>query len=250
LSSPKPTTTRFYLRPMDGTAPKDGQEDADVDYDLKAEQQLRGRKFYRHQGSQLNSAEYSSVQGKETDQNRTVIGVVEPESTFEFEVAFENLADVELGALLWSIELEGWHHRLGFAKPLGFGSVVIEVQTLQLLNPQSRYETLGSGLSSITEEDAKARKTHFIELFKKAMTERYGGKFEDLDNIRDMKSLLSQAPDCRVHYPRSTQNPQPDGKNYEWFMGNKRKGGPRLALPLAPDDTEGFPLIDKSGELP
>lgn len=249
LSSPKPTTTRFYLRPMDNTAPKDGQDDAAIDYDLKAEQQLRGRKFYRHQGSQIDSAEYSTVQGKETDQNRTVKGVVEPDSTFEFEVTFENLADVELGALLWSIEMEGWHHRLGFAKPLGFGSVAIEVQSLQLLNPQSRYGVLESGLLDVIEDNARNDKAHFIEVFKRAMVKRYGGKFEELDNIRDLKALLAQEPDCRVHYPRSTQDPQPDGKNYEWFMGNKRRGGPRLTLPLAPDDTEGFPLIDKSGEL-
>jgi CRISPR-associated protein (TIGR03986 family) len=243
LSSPKPTTTRFYLRPIDGQ-PRDGLEGHQVDYSKGAQQQLRGRKVYRHQGDQLSEQEYASPQGKRTDQNRTVKGIVEPESTFEFELEFENLADVELGALLWALEMEGWHHRLGLAKPLGFGSVTIEVTGMEQLDPARRYAAFEAGWA-----DVFGRKEECVRQFRAAMESRYGQRFDELANIQDLKALLEASPDLPVHYPRSSEHPQPDGKNFEWFVGNKRKGGPKIALPLATDDTEGLPLVDRSGKI-
>lgn len=245
LSSPKPTTTRFYLRPSDGS-PRDGLDDRQVDYGKTAGQQLRGRKFYRHQGNQISEQEYASPDRKQSDQNRTVKGVVKPQSTFEFELEFENLAQVELGALLWSLELDGWHHRLGLGKPLGFGSVTIKVEKMELLDPVQRYKSFGEGW----DDDKLDQKDGYVAAFKEAMIGRYGddGDFYKLDNIRDLKALLAESPDLPIHYPRSTERPQPEGKNYEWFVGNKRKGGLRIALRLATEDTIGLPLVDKFGK--
>lgn len=247
LSSPKPTTTRFYLTPKKGKPQgAQGLDDARVDYD-SGMQRLRGRKFYRHQGSRISAAEYSSVGGKQTDQNRTVHGVQKEGTVFEFSVDFENLNDVELGALLWSLEMEGWHHRLGFGKPLGFGSATIEVVGLEIMTPTVRYAGLAAGWT-----DALDRKARWVEGFKTAMAERYGEKFESLANVRDLRALLADAPPLPVHYPRPAEKPLPDGKNFEWFVGNKRSGrdaGPRLLLALADEDVEGLPLIDKYGDV-
>jgi CRISPR-associated protein (TIGR03986 family) len=246
LSSPKPTTTRFYLKPAGKQKPKDGQEDGAVDYSQSANQELRGRKVYRHHGEQLSDQEYRRAGDVRDDQNRTVHGVQKAGSTFEFEVDFENLAPLELGALLWALEIEGWHHCLGMGKPLGFGSAQVEVTGMELMWPETRYTGLGSG-----GESALDQKGVYVKAFQAAMQERYGKDFHALDNIRDLRSLLAESPDVPVHYPRSTAEPQPDGRNYEWFMGNKRSGrnaGPRYTLPLAPDDEEGFPLLDRFGE--
>jgi CRISPR-associated protein (TIGR03986 family) len=240
LSSPKPTTTRFYLRPTDGP-PRDGLRGNQVDYSKEADQRLRGRKFYRHHGDQLDKQEITSPKGKRSDQNRTIKGVVKPESVFEFDLEFENLGEVELGALLWALELDGWHHRLGLGKPLGLGSVTIEAD-LKLLDPIRRYTKFESGW--IGEQDEEA----YIKAFQEAMEARYGGNFYDLDNICDLKALLAESSELPVHYPRSTPRPQPEGKNYEWFVGNKRKGGPRVALRLTTEDTEGLPLVNRYGE--
>ena len=245
LSSPKPTTTRFYLRPPDGS-PRDGLDDHQVDYSKAAGQQLRGRKFYRHHGDKLSEQEFSSPGNEQTDQNRTVKGIVQPQSTFEFDLEFENLAEVELGALLWSLELDGWHHRLGLGKPLGFGSVTIEVEEMRLLDPIQRYGEFKAGWNNALE-----RKEDYIAAFQEAMVGWYSdgdGDFYELDNIRDLKALLAESPDLPVHYPRSTEYPQPEGKNYEWFVGNKRKDGPRIALRLATEDTGGLPVVDKFGK--
>jgi hypothetical protein len=54
LSTPKPTTTRFYLSDYNGL-PVQGKDDFRSGYDGKDEEgrlnRLRGRKFYRHHGS-------------------------------------------------------------------------------------------------------------------------------------------------------------------------------------------------------
>jgi CRISPR-associated protein (TIGR03986 family) len=248
LSTPKPTTYRFYLRPRNGK-PQDGLCDQQVDYDNPG-QILRGRKVYRHHGDRLHLQEYQSVNGNKSDQNRTVHGVQKAGSRFEFTVEFENLAPVELGALLWSLRLEKWHHRIGYAKPLGFGSAQIEVLSVSILNPEVRYASLSDTADGWI--DRTDQMDVWINDFKRAMAARYGATFDQLANIRDLKALLADTPPFPVHYPRPTRQPQVQGKQYEWFVGNKRGGqdpGPRLALPLAADDQAGLPLIDKDGNV-
>jgi CRISPR-associated protein (TIGR03986 family) len=246
LSSPKPTTTRFYLRPADGSRPRDGEEDQQTDYSEAAKRRLRGRKFYRHHGDKFNELEYARQGEVCDDQNRSVRGIQKSGSTFEFTVDFENLAPVELGAMLWAIEMEGWNHRLGMGKPLGFGSAIIQVTDLQILNIDARYRNLESAWVP-----ALGRKDALVNEFQEAMAERYGKEFHKLENIRDLKALLAESAKLPVHYPRPTEEPQVEGRNYEWFMGNKRSGrdaGPRLVLRLAEEDTEGLPLIDRYGK--
>ncbi len=87
LSTPKPTTYRFYLRSRDGR-PQDGLDDQRVDYDNDS-QILRGRKVYRHHGDKLSPQEYKSVNDVKSDQNRTVHGVQQAGSVFEFTVNFD-----------------------------------------------------------------------------------------------------------------------------------------------------------------
>lgn len=246
LSTPKPTTTRFYLRPKIGK-PQDRLADDQVDYDAPG-QIIRGRKFYRHHGDRLNPQEYRSASPK-SDQNRTVHGVQKPGSTFEFTVEFENLNEIELGALLWSLEMEGSHHRLGLGKPLGFGSAHIEVLEVKTLDAPKRYTTLTPGTDGWVDQSGAV--SDWVTTFKEAMEARYGTAFEQLDNVRDMKALLAASPTLPVHYPRPTRQPQTEGKQYEWFVGNKRSGqdaGPRLALRLADEDNQGLPLINKYGD--
>lgn len=233
LSTPKPTTTAFYL--LDQA----GNPDYNVDYNTD-NAKLRGRKVYRHHGERLNEQEYKRPAGKKDNQNRTVHDVQKLGACFTFTVQFENLADIELGALLWSLEMEGWHHRLGLGKPLGFGSVTIRISDLKIMEPQQRYcfpsvETSGWA-------DAKERKESWIKMFKEAMKARYGKDFDKLDNIRDLKALLADTPVHPVHYPRSTETPSPEGKNYEWFVQNKRRQHISLRLAEQEDDKD-LPLV-------
>ncbi|MEE4359531.1 MAG: type III-E CRISPR-associated gRAMP effector Cas7-11 [Desulfococcaceae bacterium] len=91
-----------------------------------------GRKFYvHHQGwkdvLEKSEEKEESRREKKTENNRSV-QVMDKEQEFQFEIRFENLRDWELGLLIYSLQLEkGLAHKLGMGRPLGFGSVEIQV---------------------------------------------------------------------------------------------------------------------------
>ena len=231
LSTPKPTTTPFYL--LDSN----GHPDPGVDYDTPGAQ-LRGRKFYRHHG-QANPQEYR--RDEKSDQNRTVRGALKPGTKFTFTVDFENLAPLELGALLYTLELEdGMYHRLGYAKPLGFGSVKITVESVQIINWEERLQSMEPKAGWQFLDDAQKHKQKFLD----EMRALYGNEFNEV--LADLRALLGEPPELPIHYPRPTEQFDPDHPQFEWFVGNKRRSEP-VVLPLAKDDKAGLPLLDKKG---
>lgn len=250
LSTPKPTTTRFYLRPGDGR-PRRGLSDFQAGYDGQGNV-LRGRKMYRHQGHSDDRGHWSAPQreyrtAEKSDQNRTLQGVLKPGARFTFVIRFENLATVEVGALLWTLQLEGeQYHRLGLAKPLGFGSVRVKVLRVSLLDPIERYgENLLAGKRAATALEQR----DWITEFKQAMQRAYGQEFHKLAHIRDLLALLGEPnPDLPIHYPRPDVRPSLEGRNFEWFMGNNRNKDARYVLEM-PGEEEGLPLIDKTGAV-
>ncbi len=259
LSTPKPTTTFFYL--LD----EEGNPNPEVDYD-NGRAKLRGRKFYRHHGSRLAEQEFR----RETpsDQNRTVRGALKAGSIFTFTVDFDNLAPLELGALLYALELEeGMFHRLGYAKPLGFGSIRVTVEKVEIIDWEARLQSLepNAGWKSL---EGRPLKNAFL----REMRKLYGDLFDEV--LEDLRALLSEPPALPIHYPRSTREPTEEGENFTWFVGNRKridrqkkqkrkekqkKRGPQktrketppeppVALPLANEDVIGLPLIDRNGK--
>lgn len=255
LSSPKPTTTRFYLIHASWQSHRRNAKLAGYDHDRNV---LRGRKFYRHFGAKLSSTEYTRAtdaqhNGKD-DQNRTIHGVLDKGSEFTFTVRFENLAPAELGALLWSLEMDGrGFHRLGLAKPLGFGSVRLRIDEskgagLQLLDPADRYRA--DALTLPPYRPIAGNKRHdYVTAFKRAMVRGYApdraksideendgawaAAFERLDNIADLRAMLNEPPpDLAIHYPRLDPEPLPEGENFKWFMSNNREAGRKAGLLL------------------
>ncbi len=45
----------------------------------------------------------------------------------------------------------------------------------------------------------------------------------DYENLvlADLSARLRGPPEFSIHYPRPGKQPDPEGKNYEWFVGNK-----------------------------
>jgi len=258
LGAPKPTTTLFYLHRHDGEWTEEERKQpgaADkIGYDGLNE--LRGWKVYRHHGSVLNRLEYERAGNdhqKRDHQNRSVRGVRAPGNGFRFTIDFHNLAPVELGALLWTLKLneEGCCFRLGYAKPLGFGSVQIQVENVSLLDMDSRYAGLvRDGWRRAT----PGERSDWLYSFETAVACCYGKPIRQLDNIRDLFALLRE-PEANlphhIHYPRSKPEPDPEGKNFEWFVANKvkstkvEKAGPNLVLELAAEEESGLPLLSR-----
>ena len=92
---------------------------------------IPGRKFYVHHPASVESLRNN----KNKDKNSSTVTPLAESNTFSFELQFNNLRDWELGLLIYSLELEnGLAHKLGMAKPLGFGSVQIDVTGIGLRN--------------------------------------------------------------------------------------------------------------------
>ncbi|MBD3192830.1 MAG: TIGR03986 family CRISPR-associated RAMP protein [Candidatus Heimdallarchaeota archaeon] len=233
LSTPKPTTAYFYLLKKSNKQP-----DFKIEYE-EDKAILRGRKFYYHNRTQnLKNKEYVRPSGKKDKQSRELRDVLTAGNDFSFFIEFKNLAPLELGALLWTIKLEeNMNHRLGLAKPYGFGSNKISIKSITLVNFNKRYSNFSNqGKKSLN----RSKITLMIKLFKSQMTEIYGDDFENLDNIKDLKALLTQHPQSlAIHYPRLSSRPRVNGKNYEWFEMNEKYIEKPLPLP---SEDNGLPL--------
>jgi CRISPR-associated protein (TIGR03986 family) len=132
LSGPKPTTFQHYLVSANGRPQHWGVKTA----------KLRGYKLYWHRNTQQQDEHDWKEEEIKTDSQHTIIRPVHPHKTFKGRIRFENLSDVELGALLFVINLPGTcRHKLGMGKPLGLGSVEISSQ-LALSDRESRYREL------------------------------------------------------------------------------------------------------------
>ncbi|MDX9993092.1 MAG: TIGR03986 family CRISPR-associated RAMP protein [Anaerolineales bacterium] len=131
LASPKPTTFQHYLVQPEPNYYPSGKSKPDtklLDYDSNPNQGavIRGHKFYWHKGAV--QAKDIVLQGKSKDTVLTKIHPLKAGVTFKFQVRFENLTDMELGALIWIFNIaadENMRLKLGMGKPLGLGAAQV-----------------------------------------------------------------------------------------------------------------------------
>ncbi len=92
-----------------------------------------GRKFYLHHNSWHNIRNNQDKRKK--IKNNKSVEALDKGNEFQFDIFLENLEAWELGLLLYCLELESnMGHKLGMEKPLGVGSVKIEIENLSILN--------------------------------------------------------------------------------------------------------------------
>lgn len=172
LSSPKPTSYQNYLT-------QDGTKDQHhlTSYFREDSTTIRGHKLYWHRWCEEKGL-LEVREGKDHDEilknllsehpqdkykQHTVIQPVKSGLYFRGRIRFENLTDLELGALLSALELpEHCAHKLGMGKPLGLGSVRIKPR-LRLIDRMKRYQSWSA--KGDHEEDGR----RFREVFEKAI---------------------------------------------------------------------------------
>ncbi|MEV5412899.1 TIGR03986 family CRISPR-associated RAMP protein [Thermopolyspora sp. NPDC052614] len=162
-------------------------------------------------------------------QNRSIEGWVTPGTTFRFTIEVRDVDDYELGALAWLLTLpEGCFHRLGFGRPLGFGSVRLSVDDAGVelhsgADYAAYYRTLAGELPGrdgvAILADARKRFEEVVE------------SSPELRTVRDSMLAAARGRDLPVHYPRTRPEelrpgipvpPDPRGENYKWFSENER----------------------------
>lgn len=141
LASPKPTTFQHYLTQQKPNDKKELNHYASAPSDDTV---IRGHKLYWHKGAvgKKNIQEKEDVDWRD-DTQHTQIKAVKAEVGFSFRICFQNLSQVELGALLWALMLPGeddhdYCHKVGMGKPLGMGAVKL---TATLHSAQQKTKT-------------------------------------------------------------------------------------------------------------
>ena len=111
---------------------------------------LNGRKFYRHQKQAATNQslfEKNDRENIETDQSGFAQFISKPETKFCFTLRFKDLHSWELGAVMLALapqlKDEKCANKLGHGRPLGLGSVKIELCETWLLNEKGRLEQDG-----------------------------------------------------------------------------------------------------------
>ncbi len=282
LGQPKPQQARFYVaQSPKGEAQPDGHPKAEVVYEEG--KGLRGRKVYPHHKG-LPDGYWSNPEEPRTsrrigeryqeyrrppnpeskqnatperdDQNRSILGWVRPGSSCWFDITVTNLSGVELGALLWLLDLdEGQYHRLGGGKPLGFGSVRLSVDwNASEMGRGDAWRTNYLSLLPGPLPDVKAQEDRALEDYRTAVEASFG-PFERVPFIRAFRAA-ARGFDKPVHYPRHRQPrsrgpvpPHGQGENFRWFTANERPHPPHwYCLGDLAEGDPGLPYLeDKQG---
>ncbi|MEM9943148.1 MAG: TIGR03986 family CRISPR-associated RAMP protein [Planctomycetota bacterium] len=230
LAQPKPQQGRFYLGDQDGHPhASDGRSKKLVGY--TGTNRIRGPKVYPHHATGIE--EEHAYSDDQTNQNRTIEGYVSAGTEFEFDIDVINASAVEIGALLWLLALpEKSYFRLGLGKPLGFGSVRLEIlQDSILADGQSWTDSVIC--QSDPEQTIKFEE--WIDEFRRSI-EKVNPKL--LSAFLKSCVGLGELP---VHYPWLAD--KQGSEHFKWFMKNDEKGkyslaelnGNDVSLPMNPE---------------
>ena len=194
LSGPKTTTFQHYLV-QESANPNDFRS-----YDDSLERtELRGIKLYWHQ----RHADRRSIAATPAPVNSarsqyTIIRPLDAGAQFTFAIRFESLNNVELGALLWALQLGDGETRLklGMGKPLGMGSVRVVINTVEISSRATRYTTLfdedGNWATGAHNADA-TQQAAWVAAFQSYVLAglEISGSFDDLARIAQLRAMLS-----------------------------------------------------------
>jgi CRISPR/Cas system CSM-associated protein Csm3 (group 7 of RAMP superfamily) len=115
--------------------------------------EIAGRKFYFHHDSIKTTMQ-------RTDFTKTVVPLLglneqgESQSVFEFAVNYTNLTPKEYNLLVFSLVLtQDMRHKIGGGKPLGLGTVKIEIIEARQVERAARYQQFGAINQVLTTAD-------------------------------------------------------------------------------------------------
>ncbi len=187
LSGPKPTCFQHYLEQKPENLVNHPKNLAHYN----SNNPIRGHKLYWHRSGN-NWIEVDQENIKKHPTQYTRITPVKPCTVFRGRIRFENLSKVELGALLFALQLpEGCAHKIGMGKPLGLGSVRITPK-LYLSDRMQRYTDLfaeWNGLEEKTDEVIKNFKKAFESYILNKLNEEKTSIWE-LERMQELKRML------------------------------------------------------------
>lgn len=241
LAGPKPTTFAHYLvqrRPnrIRVKGRRDHRNVLDLSHyssQTPDDTVIRGHKLYWHKGP-VEAADIEEEQAvQDNDTQHTQIRPVRSGTQFRFTLRFENLSDVELGALLWILDKAAkpkYRLKLGMGKPLGMGAIKIDEPKLLLDSRAARYQTLFDGDKwALPPAENKKIWDEAIKSFEQFMVSRIKPKarFGKLKRIYALLTMLSwPGPDPAATRYLEIERPDRTARN-----GKRNEYADRPVLP-------------------
>ena len=220
LASPKPPSPAMYFK--NGYIAKN-QLNAD-------EHQPQGRKFYLHNKS--NEGRPWETKKTENPKQKMKVKPVKRGAVFNFYLDFENLSNIELGALLYALRpTDEFRHKIGLGKPIGLGKVKIEISKLLTIDREIRYSSSGLLGKRFAEKDLT-----FINDLKANFRAINTDICDVLETLGDPQ-LLS----AKVHYPKVLGKTDEE-ENFKWFVENDRSRRRNLSPIKA---SQNIPLLNE-----
>ncbi len=253
LSTPKPPSPALYFKPKTGSGyihKKDLK---------KADDTIKGRKYYLHamrnenrqdiQKLNANGATINAGPGQskfpwetfdETDnpQLKVRIKPIKKDQAFYFHLDFNNLTEWELGLLCYALRpTDNFRHRIGMGKPIGLGSVKIDIAALHTIHRHKRYGqdatselrfNQHSWIDKVYKDELQKEGYHTNETTDPLVPEVLREIFTTTMNadIYRALDLLGDPQNVKhpVHYPQVT-GCEIEQENYKWFVANDQGSG-------------------------
>jgi CRISPR-associated protein (TIGR03986 family) len=239
LSNPKPTSFQHYLvQDKVNGQPRAQNRKRLAHYDSSPSQTtLRGHKLYWHKANITRADIEEATPVGSNDTQHTQFRPVNRGVTFSFNIRFENLSAIELGALLWVLQLcndaytadkDGpYRFKLGMSKPLGMGTVKVTTTTVKRINHEHRYTTLldDGGWSTGEADLPNAIYNDCLHQFEQYVLEHSGERthgYSELAGTLRMRCLLA-----------ILRCPGPDSEKVSYMRLNQFRYRPVLPTPLS-----------------
>lgn len=220
LMQPNPTSYQLYLKQENGKPLKFWELD-------KSEIEIRGYKLYWHNNKwnwQATEDEKKLDKGKTPEKRATKdLTPLAQGNNFKSKIRFQNLSEVELGALMQIFNFENAAYKIGMGKPFGFGSIKITPKLF--IENENSYTEIFDG-NKFKNPYKKVDAAKYLDAFKnyiasQKMSETWQKVIDELQKILDWEN--KPAPN-KIAQLKSTY----DARNKTMNVDEKFK----LRLPL------------------
>lgn len=204
LLSPKPTSFQFYLN--QGFNESDKLNHWGID-----DVSIRGYKMYWHQPL-INAVNWQC--NEEPLENSKTICPVYEGNVFNSRIYFDRLTRIELGALLFALNLDKEEKRkicykLGMGKSIGLGSIELE-NKVTIIDAKERYSSMFEDKTWKTGESPLKDSSEFIDAFVTYRDNELGSNKKDYKTMLDdlyslMDWSLAEDPEYPIYWPYATK---------------------------------------------
>lgn len=131
-------TPNFYMKEKDGASQDHISKEAFAKGGA-ASFEVQGQKAYLHHAASSNP-DAQPFKTNRTNERQSFVTPLRAGTQFTFNIRFDNLSEAELDLLCFAIlPSKAFRHKIGYGKPLGLGSVRIDLIGLMLVDRGARY---------------------------------------------------------------------------------------------------------------